>query len=95
MCYNFATFVLYLDVITLIYRENRLTSSETCLSAQSDAIALSFSRLHRFFIVVHDFLLYTILNYFNIIYPFTLYTTDSNLNCFRNHLPKHTPLQYR
>lgn len=34
MCYNFATFVLYLDVITLIYRENRLTSSETCLSAQ-------------------------------------------------------------
>lgn len=33
MCYNFATFVLYLDVITLIYRENRLTSSETCLSA--------------------------------------------------------------
>ena len=29
MCYNFATFVLYLDVITLIYRENRLTSSET------------------------------------------------------------------
>ena len=48
-----------------------------------------------FFIVVHDFLLYTILNYFNIIYPFTLYTTDSNLNCFRNHHPKHTPLQYR
>ena len=35
MCYNFATFVLYLDVITLIYRENRLTSSETCLSAKS------------------------------------------------------------
>lgn len=34
MCYNFATFVLYLDVITLIYRENRLTSSETCLSAE-------------------------------------------------------------
>lgn len=34
MCYNFATFVLYLDVITLIYRENRLTSSETCLSAR-------------------------------------------------------------
>lgn len=33
MCYNFATFVLYLDVITLIYRENRLTSSGTCLSA--------------------------------------------------------------
>lgn len=33
MCYNFATFVLYLDVITLIYREDRLTSSETCLSA--------------------------------------------------------------
>lgn len=33
MCYNFATFVLYLDVITLIYRENRLTSSETSLSA--------------------------------------------------------------
>lgn len=33
MCYNFATFVLYLDVITLIYRENRLASSETCLSA--------------------------------------------------------------
>lgn len=33
MCYNFATFVLYLDVITLIYRENRLTSSEPCLSA--------------------------------------------------------------
>ena len=33
MCYNFATFVLYLDVITLIYRKNRLTSSETCLSA--------------------------------------------------------------
>lgn len=32
MCYNFATFVLYLDVITLIYRENRLTSSEPCLS---------------------------------------------------------------
>ena len=28
----------------------------TSLSAQSDAIALSFSRLHRFFfIVVHDF----------------------------------------
>ena len=34
MCYNFATFVLYLDVITLIYRENRLTSSETSLSAE-------------------------------------------------------------
>jgi hypothetical protein len=34
MCYNFATFVLYLDVITLIYRENRLTSSEPCLSAR-------------------------------------------------------------
>ena len=34
MCYNFATFVLYLDVITLIYRENRLTSSEPCLSAE-------------------------------------------------------------
>lgn len=34
MCYNFATFVLYLDVITLIYREDRLTSSETCLSAR-------------------------------------------------------------
>lgn len=34
MCYNFATFVLYLDVITLIYRENRLTSSETPLSAK-------------------------------------------------------------
>ena len=34
MCYNFATFVLYLDVITLIYRENRLTSSETRLSAE-------------------------------------------------------------
>ena len=33
MCYNFATFVLYLDVITLIYRENRLTSSEPSLSA--------------------------------------------------------------
>ena len=32
MCYNFATFVLYLDVITLIYRENRLTSSETLLT---------------------------------------------------------------
>ena len=75
--------------------------SRASLSAQSDAIALSFSRLHRFFycctrfFVVHDFLLYTILNYFNIIYPFTLYTTDSNLNCFRNHHPKHTPLQYR
>ena len=40
-------------------------------------------------------LLYTILNYFNIISPFTLYTTDSNLNCFRNHHPKHTPLRYR
>lgn len=36
MCYNFATFVLYLDVITLIYRENRLTSSETCLSARNN-----------------------------------------------------------
>ena len=36
MCYNFATFVLYLDVITLIYRENRLTSSETCLSAHQN-----------------------------------------------------------
>ena len=34
MCYNFATFVLYLDVITLIYRENRLTSSEPCLIGQ-------------------------------------------------------------
>lgn len=34
MCYNFATFVLYLDVITLIYRENRLTSSEASLSAK-------------------------------------------------------------
>ena len=34
MCYNFATFVLYLDVITLIYRENRLASSETSLSAE-------------------------------------------------------------
>lgn len=32
MCYNFATFVLYLDVITLIYRENRLTSSEPRLT---------------------------------------------------------------
>lgn len=37
MCYNFATFVLYLDVITLIYRENRLTSSETCLSAKNSS----------------------------------------------------------
>ena len=64
--------------------------SRASLSAQSDAITLSFSRLYRFFL-----LLYTILNYFNIIYPFTLYTTDSNLNCFRNRHPKHIPLQYR
>ncbi len=39
MCYNFATFVLYLDVITLIYRENRLTSSETCLSAEKQQVS--------------------------------------------------------
>lgn len=38
MCYNFATFVLYLDVITLIYRENRLTSSEPALSAEYETI---------------------------------------------------------
>ena len=42
MCYNFATFVLYLDVITLIYRENRLTSSETSLSARIAAFKLLF-----------------------------------------------------
>lgn len=42
MCYNFATFVLYLDVITLIYRENRLTSSETCLSAEKQLLGCFF-----------------------------------------------------
>lgn len=36
MCYNFATFVLYLDVITLIYREDRLTSSDPSLSARNN-----------------------------------------------------------
>ncbi len=40
MCYNFATFVLYLDVITLIYRENRLTSSETSLSASQKYVRM-------------------------------------------------------
>lgn len=48
MCYNFATFVLYLDVITLIYRENRLTSSETCLSAKS----CKSKDLQDFFIII-------------------------------------------
>ena len=43
MCYNFATFVLYLDVITLIYRENRLTSSETSLSAKNGVKLLIIS----------------------------------------------------
>lgn len=33
----------------------RIAGFSASLSAQSDAIALSFSRLHRFFIVVHDF----------------------------------------
>lgn len=42
MCYNFATFVLYLDVITLIYRENRLTSSETSLSAGKQLLGCFF-----------------------------------------------------
>lgn len=42
MCYNFATFVLYLDVITLIYRENRLTSSETSLSARKHTKSESY-----------------------------------------------------
>ena len=40
MRYNFATFVLYLDVITLIYRENRLTSSETSLSASQKYVRM-------------------------------------------------------
>lgn len=48
MCYNFATFVLYLDVITLIYRENRLTSSETCLSAIK-GVNQAFARFTPFF----------------------------------------------
>ena len=48
MCYNFATFVLYLDVITLIYRENRLTSSETCLSAIK-GVDQAFARFTPFF----------------------------------------------
>lgn len=50
MCYNFATFVLYLDVITLIYRENRLTSSETSLSAKKRRNKLIINELRRFFI---------------------------------------------
>lgn len=48
MCYNFATFVLYLDVITLIYRENRLTSSETRLSAIK-GVNQAFARFTPFF----------------------------------------------
>ena len=48
MCYNFATFVLYLDVITLIYRENRLTSSETSLSAIK-GVNQAFARFTPFF----------------------------------------------
>lgn len=48
MCYNFATFVLYLDVITLIYRENRLTSSEPCLSAIK-GVNQAFARFTPFF----------------------------------------------
>ena len=44
MCYNFATFVLYLDVITLIYRENRLTSSETSLSALTLVKSIFYER---------------------------------------------------
>ena len=48
MCYNFATFVLYLDVITLIYREDRLTSSETCLSAIK-GVNQAFARFTPFF----------------------------------------------
>ena len=48
MCYNFATFVLYLDVITLIYRENRLTSSETPLSAIK-GVNQAFARFTPFF----------------------------------------------
>ena len=52
MCYNFATFVLYLDVITLIYRENRLTSSETSLSATcKDANHICGSHLFLFVII--------------------------------------------
>ena len=47
MCYNFATFVLYLDVITLIYRENRLTSSETSLSAKK-GVNQAFARFTPF-----------------------------------------------
>lgn len=48
MCYNFATFVLYLDVITLIYRENRLTSSEPSLSAIK-GVNQAFARFTPFF----------------------------------------------
>ncbi len=48
MCYNFATFVLYLDVITLIYREDRLTSSETPLSAIK-GVNQAFARFTPFF----------------------------------------------
>lgn len=51
MCYNFATFVLYLDVITLIYRENRLTSSEPSLSAINLDIQGLTENVHEF---VHE-----------------------------------------
>ena len=51
MCYNFATFVLYLDVITLIYRENRLTSSETSLSAINLENQGFMKKVHEF---VHE-----------------------------------------
>lgn len=48
MCYNFATFVLYLDVITLIYRENRLTSSETTLSNKGGGMGYPFMKSYSF-----------------------------------------------
>lgn len=55
MCYNFATFVLYLDVITLIYRENRLTSSETSLSAETETESCKVYTLQDFlFLSVAD-----------------------------------------
>ena len=54
MCYNFATFVLYLDVITLIYRENRLTSSETSLSAKISVTCCFTTRYADFSLYTSD-----------------------------------------
>ena len=87
------TFTLYCNLHLII---SRLQFYDILWKYKFESLSLRTKRCNRaeFQQIASLFLLlYTILNYFNIIYPFTLYTTD--LNCFRNHLPKHTPLQYR